>query len=141
MGKGHRGRPYQGGVGAARRVTPDQEETAMESQGKAQPAHYAIKQVETVVSSPQVRARIFTLAPGEKIPWHHHTEITDHYFVLRGRLAIATRQPDQQCTLGAGDRYQIKPGTAHCHSNPEAVDCEFLLLQGTGTYDWIGDQD
>ena len=111
------------------------------SQSQTQQGSYAVKKVETVVSSPQIRARIFTLAPGEKIPWHHHTEITDHYFVLRGTLVIATRRPDQQCRLGPGDRYQIIPGITHCHSNPEPVDCEFLLLQGTGTYDWIGDQD
>ncbi len=32
-----------------------------------------------------------TLAPDQTIPWHYHSEITDHYFVLTGALTIETR--------------------------------------------------
>jgi quercetin dioxygenase-like cupin family protein len=39
--------------------------------------------------------------------------------------------------LKVGDRLQIKPGTAHLLSNGGAEDCEFLLIQGVGKYDWI----
>jgi quercetin dioxygenase-like cupin family protein len=52
---------------------------------------------------------IFTLAPGEAIPWHYHSETTDHYFVLRGTLTIETRIPDDQRLLEVGGRYQIMP--------------------------------
>ena len=50
-------------------------------------ANYIVKGVETVVAGRDIQARIFTLAPGEIIPWHSHSEITDCFFVLSGRLS------------------------------------------------------
>src|SRR5262245_11603702 len=89
------------------------------------------------MSDTRARARMFTLAPEQKIPWHHHSEVTDYYFVLRGRLTIKMRTPDKVCELQAADRHQIEPGTPHLLCNPGAIDCKFLLLQGGGKYDWI----
>ena len=61
-------------------------------QGKA-PA-YKVKRAEPVIRGSDVQARLFTLAPGEAIPWHYHRQSTDHYFVLEGVLSISTREPD-----------------------------------------------
>jgi mannose-6-phosphate isomerase-like protein (cupin superfamily) len=36
------------------------------------------------------------LAPGEVIPWHSHSETTDHYFVLSGKLTIERRTPEDR---------------------------------------------
>ena len=33
---------------------------------------YKVKHVEPVLKSSDVLARIFTLAPGDTIPWHYH---------------------------------------------------------------------
>jgi quercetin dioxygenase-like cupin family protein len=99
--------------------------------------NYTVKNVECVIAGTDVQARIFTLAPGEAIPWHYHSETTDHYFVLRGTLTIETRNPDDQRLLEVGGRYQIMPGTGHLISNRGTADCEFLLLQGVGKYDWL----
>jgi quercetin dioxygenase-like cupin family protein len=98
---------------------------------------YTVKNVETVIVGKDVQARIFTLAAGEVIPWHSHSETTDHYFVLSGTLTIETRAPDTKRTLGVGERYQITAGNAHAISNRGVADCRFLLLQGVGRYDWI----
>ena len=38
----------------------------------ASTAAYKIKNVETVVKGTDVQVRLFTLAPGETIPWHFH---------------------------------------------------------------------
>ena len=99
--------------------------------------NYAVKNVETIMSDAHAQARILTLEPGQEIPWHRHSEITDHYFVLRGKLTIQTRGPDSQRQLHVGERYTIMPGTGHLLSNHGAADCQFLLLQGGGNYDWI----
>jgi quercetin dioxygenase-like cupin family protein len=99
--------------------------------------NYAVKNIETVVAGTDVQARIFTLAPGELIPWHRHSESTDHYFVLRGTLTINTRAPDEEHTVEIGDRHHINPGTPHLISNRGTTDCLFLLLQGVGKYDWL----
>ncbi len=102
---------------------------------------YTVKQVETIMSDPAIRARYFTLAPEDVIPWHRHSQITDHYFVLRGNLTVETRQVEARKELRAGDRFRITPSTDHRLSNNGPSDCEFLLLQGTGVYDWISDPD
>jgi quercetin dioxygenase-like cupin family protein len=99
--------------------------------------NYTVKNIEPVVIGKDVQARIFTLAPGEAIPWHRHSESTDHYFVLNGTLTINTRKPDDEHTFEIGGRYKITPGTAHLISNLGATDCLFLLLQGVGKYDFI----
>jgi mannose-6-phosphate isomerase-like protein (cupin superfamily) len=100
--------------------------------------NYRIKNVETVVAGADVQARVFTLAPGEFIPWHYHGQSTDHYFVLEGVLSISTRDPDiGQRTFSVGGSYKIAPGTPHLIANGGSGDCRFLLLQGVGRYDWI----
>lgn len=100
-------------------------------------ANYSVKNIEVVAKGVDVLARIFTLAPGEAIPWHRHSESTDHYFVLRGTLTINTRKPDDAHILEIGSRYKIMPWTAHLISNRGATDCLFLLVQGVGKYDFI----
>ena len=57
---------------------------------------YRIKNVETVVKGTDVQVRLFTLAPGETIPWHFHRDSSDHYFVLEGLLSIPTREPAER---------------------------------------------
>ena len=98
--------------------------------------NYQVKNIEPVVVGTDVQVRIFTLAPRDTIPWHYHGESTDHYFVLRGALTIATRAPDNCYTLAAGERFKILPGTAHRISNETPAECHFLLVQGIGKYDW-----
>ena len=98
---------------------------------------YAVKKIEPVVIGTDVQARVFTLAPRDAIPWHRHNESTDHYFVLRGTLTIETRNPDDRRALEIGDRYQIMPGTVHLIANRGMTDCQFLLLQGIGKFDWV----
>lgn len=98
--------------------------------------NYQVKNVEPVVVSDEVQARVFTLAQGDVIPWHYHGESTDHYFVLQGALSIETRGPDHRRVLTVGERYRILPGTAHRILNESTADCQFLLIQGVGKYDW-----
>jgi quercetin dioxygenase-like cupin family protein len=99
---------------------------------------YKVKRIEPVISTEDVQARIFTLAPGESIPWHFHRESTDHYFVLEGVLSISTREPDVVVSnFSVGCSRKITPGTAHLIANDGTTDCRFLLLQGAGKYDWV----
>lgn len=99
--------------------------------------NYSVKNIEPVVIGTDVQARIFTLAPDEFIPWHRHSESTDHYFVLRGTLSISTRDPNDERTLEVGGRYKITAGTSHLIANRGKTDCLFLLLQGVGKHDFI----
>ena len=98
---------------------------------------YAIKSVEPVAIGSDLQARIFTLAPGEEIPWHFHSAVTDWYFVLAGALSIETRAPRDRRILTVGERYSIPPKTAHLIENRSETDTRFLLVQGVGAYDFM----
>jgi quercetin dioxygenase-like cupin family protein len=52
----------------------------------AQNQGYTVRSIEPVAIGSDVQARLFTLAPGETIPWHFHSAVTDWYFVLEGTL-------------------------------------------------------
>jgi len=97
---------------------------------------YQVKNVEPVAVGTDIQVRVFTLADGDVIPWHYHSESTDHYFVLRGKLTIETRSPDHRHQLSVGEKHKILPGVPHRISNESTSECQFLLVQGVGQYDW-----
>ncbi len=102
-----------------------------------QTANYQVKNVEPVMIGSDVKARLFTLAPEDVIPWHYHPKTADHYFVLQGELTVSTQQPGETLTVGVGRNYRIEPGRPHHIANHSVADCQFLLLQGVGTLDWM----
>jgi len=103
----------------------------------AQGAGYVVKSVEPIAIGSDVQARLFILAPGETIPWHFHSAVTDSYFVLEGALSIETRAPADRQLLAVGGTYRIPPKTAHLIANRSDTDTRFLLVQGVGTYDFL----
>jgi len=103
----------------------------------AQGQGYTVKAIERVAIGSDVQARVFTLAPGEEIPWHFHSAVTDWYFVLEGTLSIETRAPADRRELAVGKTYHIAPQTAHLIANRSESDTRFLLVQGVGPYDFL----
>jgi hypothetical protein len=87
MGQSHPRRQHQAGVTRAgydlpfrevrlfRLQTPQWEHALIQTKPKG---NYSVKNIEVVAKGVDVQARIFTLAPGEAIPWHRHSESTDH---------------------------------------------------------------
>ncbi len=102
-----------------------------------QKSSYSVKSIETIADGTDVRVRLFSLAPGEIIPWHYHSQCTDHYFVLGGKLAVETRNPQIQQVIKTGVHHWLQPGTPHQISNRSKNDCRFLLVQGVGALDWL----
>ena len=98
---------------------------------------YVVKSIEPVAIGSDVQARVFTLAPGEEIPWHFHSAATDWFFVLEGALSIETRAPADRQILGVGARCHVLPKTAHLVSNRSDADARFLLVQGVGAHDFL----
>ncbi len=82
-----------------------------------------------------LRANILTLAAGESIPWHYHTDITDAFVCLKGTLVVETRAPRARHLLAPGERCAIGPLTAHYVHGQDGGACQFLILQGVGEYD------
>ncbi len=102
-----------------------------------QKSSYSVKSIEAIAEGTDVRVRLFSLAPSEIIPWHYHSQCTDHYFVLGGKLTVETRNPPMQQVVKIGARHWLQPGVAHQISNRSKEECRFLLVQGVGAFDWV----
>ena len=92
---------------------------------------------ETVMEGVDMQAKIYTLAAGQSVPWHYHSEITDYTFCLEGPMIVETRAPRAVTELKSGDSYAVLPKTAHRVYGKDNGPCRYLLLQGVGVYDNI----
>jgi quercetin dioxygenase-like cupin family protein len=101
------------------------------------PQPYKVRHIHVVAKSDDVLVREYTLDPGETIPWHRHTAVSDYYYGLQGTVAVETRAPAARHELGAGQAASVTPPTVHRVSNPGKAPCRFLLVQGVGAYDFI----
>lgn len=99
--------------------------------------NYAVTDIEVIVKSDDIVVRLFTLMPGERIPWHYHEQSTDHYFVLEGILTVETGEDGAMEEQAAGGRAAVVPFQRHQISNRSDAKTRFLLVQGVGKYDWI----
>jgi quercetin dioxygenase-like cupin family protein len=104
---------------------------------EAKPQPYKVRAIHVVARGDDVLVREYTLDPGEAIPWHRHTEVSDHYFGLEGTVLIETRDPATRREVGVGESATVTPPTVHHVSNPGPRPCRFLLVQGVGRYDFV----
>jgi quercetin dioxygenase-like cupin family protein len=105
------------------------------SEAKVQP--YTVRNIHVVAKGADVLVREYTLDPGEAIPWHRHSEVSDHYYGLEGMVVIETREPAARHEIGVGQVATVTPPTVHHVSNQGAQPCRFLLVQGVGKYDFV----
>ena len=105
------------------------------SESKPQP--YKVREVRVVLKGVDVLVREFTLDPGEAIPWHRHSEVSDYYYGLDGTVVIETREPPARHEVGPGQRAIVSPPTIHHVTNPGARTGRFLLIQGVGRHDFV----
>ncbi len=90
---------------------------------------------ERIMEGTDMRASVLTLAAGECVPWHYHSEITDRFFCLEGPMVVETRAPRTLNELRPGETCAVPPRTAHIVRGKDSGPCKFLLLQGVGIYD------
>jgi quercetin dioxygenase-like cupin family protein len=105
------------------------------SQAKPQP--YKVRDIHVVAKGSDVLVREYTLDPGDAIPWHRHSEVSDYYYGLEGVALIETRNPLARHEIGVGQSATVAPPTVHHVSNPGPQVCRFLLVQGVGKYDFV----
>jgi quercetin dioxygenase-like cupin family protein len=103
----------------------------------ADPAPYKVRSIRVVLRGADVLVREYTLDPGEAVPWHRHTQVSDYYYCLEGAVVIETRSPAARHEVGVGQTATVTPPTVHHVSNPGAKPCRFLLVQGLGKHDFI----
>lgn len=98
---------------------------------------YEIADEEVVAEGADLRVHVLTLAAGQAVPWHYHSEITDQFVCLDGPMVVETRAPRQVLELGKGERCSVPPMTAHRVHGKGGGPCRFLIVQGVGTYDFM----
>jgi quercetin dioxygenase-like cupin family protein len=103
----------------------------------ALPAPYEIEGRELIAEAPGLRVQVLTLDAGQSVPWHHHSEISDTFFCLRGPMIVETRDPRTTIRLHVGQRATIPPGEAHHVAGVDGGPCQFVIVQGVGVYDYL----
>jgi len=90
---------------------------------------------EVIMEGEDMRAVVLTLAAGQSVPWHYHTDITDSFVCIEGSLVVETRAPRETHVLSPGQRCEVPPKTAHYVHGKDGGACKFMVLQGVGEYD------
>ena len=92
---------------------------------------------ESVMEGADMRVSVLTLGPGDCIPWHYHSAITDSFVCLAGPLVVETRAPRNHYVLRPGERCEVPPKVAHYVHGENDGPAKFLIAQGVGVYDNI----
>jgi quercetin dioxygenase-like cupin family protein len=99
--------------------------------------NYELAGHEVVAEGADLRVSVLTLAAGQAVPWHYHSEITDQMVCLDGPMVVETRAPRHEHRLEKGDRCRVPPNTAHYVHGVDGGPCRFMIIQGVGIYDFM----
>ena len=91
----------------------------------------------TIAEAPGLRVRELALSPGQCVPWHRHSRITDTFFCMEGPMVVATRDPEARHVLQPGGTLAVPPGTPHRVTGLDDGPCRFMVIQGVGQYDYV----
>jgi len=100
------------------------------------PREYAVVDYEVFAETPELRMVAITLGPGQEVPWHWHTNVSDRFFCLAGPMVIETRAPRDVFELKAGETCVVPARRAHRVTGKDNGPCKFGVLQGVGAYDF-----
>ena len=92
-----------------------------------------------IARTPDLRVVEYVLPPGDMLPWHHHTNVTDRFYCLQGVTSVELRAPPRHILLRPGESCVVPHGTVHRSGNGAAEICRYLLVQGVGAYDFVPD--
>jgi len=91
--------------------------------------------VNFIAKGSDVRVQERTLAPGNEIPWHYHTLVTDTTYCIDGAVRIEMLDPREQVIIARGQSHAVPPNRPHRVTPDGGHSCRFLLVQGVGKYD------
>ena len=97
---------------------------------------YIADATDVLISLPGIVISEISLSPGQSVPWHYHSQVTDRFYALKGCTLIRHGTGDR-VTLEPGESFTVPSGMPH---QVEAVGdrpCRFLIIQGIGEYDFI----
>jgi hypothetical protein len=96
---------------------------------------YPIAGRELVAEGADLRVQVLSLAAGQCVPWHYHSEISDSFVCLDGG-PWWSRRGRRGTPIGSWRasvaRCRLRPRIT-CTARPTA----FLIVQGVGVYDLV----
>jgi mannose-6-phosphate isomerase-like protein (cupin superfamily) len=98
---------------------------------------YEVERRARHVVRPDFHISELQLSPTQTVPWHYHTNISDTFYVLEGRMRLFLQKPKQEVQLGPGESYVAAAGRPHLVTNAGTTSLTFLVLQGMGEYDYV----
>ncbi len=90
-----------------------------------------------VVQTTDVRIVEYALEPGERHPWHYHSQVSDRFYCLEGLIGVSTRTRSKDRLLQPGQSCEVLPQTVHRVSNAGDGVSRYLLVQALDEYDYI----
>jgi len=99
---------------------------------------YAVERSARHLQRPGFHVTELTIGPTQEVPWHYHSQVHDTFYVLEGRIKVSFRDPEEDVVLGPGETTVARVRRPHRASNVGSGSATFLVLQGFGTYDFIG---
>jgi len=97
---------------------------------------YEVAEYETLAETPELRMVVLTLAQGQEVPWHWHSNVIDRFFCMHGPMVIETRAPREIFELNPGETCAVSAKRAHRVTGKNGGPCKFGVLQGIGIYDF-----
>ena len=70
------------------------------------------------------------------MPWHLHPDNDDFFICLHGTFEVREVNPERMTVMKALDRYNVPKRVPHTAVNASLADCQFLIVQGPGRYDF-----
>jgi quercetin dioxygenase-like cupin family protein len=86
---------------------------------------------------PGFRITELQISPTQEVPWHHHNNIQDTFYVLSGAIRILLSDPPEEVHLMPGETYSVAPRRAHLVKNASGRSAVFFVLQVIGEYDFV----
>lgn len=98
---------------------------------------YEVERRVRYAERPGFRISELQISLDQQVPWHCHSQITDTFYVIEGRLRLSLREPAEELQLGPGETYSVAPRRPHFVANGGNSSATFLVLQGIGEYDYL----
>jgi quercetin dioxygenase-like cupin family protein len=103
---------------------------------KASPI-YEVERRAYHAERPGFRIAELQISPTQKVPWHYHNNVQDTFYVMEGTIRIFLQQPKEDIRLVRGETFSVAPKRPHLVTNAGDTSAVFLVLQGTGEYDFV----
>jgi len=98
---------------------------------------YEVDLRATHAERPGFRISELRLTPEQQVPWHHHNNVQDTFYVLEGSIRLYMQEPKENVLLAPGETYSVRPQRPHFVTNAGDSNATFLVLQGIGEYDYV----